>query len=141
MQVPHWRAAPQPSPAGPQVMFWVAQVIGVQLPPSGQPQVPEAAAAAARLRRRAGAAHDLVAAAVAGRAARDPLVVAGVRRALRPPSGYPHWPATPPPPQIAGGVQVPQLREPPQPSPAVPQLMLCWAQVTGTQVPPSGMPH
>ena len=47
----------------------------------------------------------------------------------------PHWPATPAPPQVAGGVQVPQLGMTlPQPSPDGPQAMLsCW-QVIGWQL-------
>jgi len=35
-------------------------------------------------------------------------------------------------------MQVPQLSEPPQPSPAGPHVMFCEAQVIGVQV---GMPH
>ena len=60
---------PQPSPAGPQLMFWSWQLFGVQLPPGGAP----------------------------------------------------HWPGTPPPPHVWGGVHVPQLAMRfPQPSPAGP---------------------
>ena len=40
--------------------------------------------------------------------------------------------AVPAPPQLAGGVQVPQLRTPPQPSPSEPQLAPVLAQVPGT---------
>jgi len=35
---PHWMTSPQPSPAGPQVMFCSWHVSGTQLPPSGWPQ-------------------------------------------------------------------------------------------------------
>ena len=56
-------------------------------------------------------------------------------------SGYPHWPGTPPPPQVCGDVQVPQLSRLPQPSPAGPQVMLCAAHVCAWQPPPSGQPH
>jgi hypothetical protein len=34
----------------------------------------------------------------------------------------PQTPGLPPPPQISGGVQLPQPMTPPQPSPAAPQL-------------------
>src|SRR3984957_13082625 len=48
----------------------------------------------------------------------------------------------PPPPQVCGGVHVPQLGiSLPQPSPAGPQEMFCCTQVRDTQVPPSGAPH
>jgi hypothetical protein len=54
----------------------------------------------------------------------------------------PHWPGTPPPPQVWGVGQVPQLaRTFPQPSPAGPQSMFCSAHVSGTQVLPGGEPH
>jgi hypothetical protein len=37
----------------------------------------------------------------------------------------PHWPETPPPPHVSGGVHVPQLAmTPPQPSPAGPHSTL-----------------
>ena len=151
---------PQPSPAGPQAMFCCAHVSGLQVPPSssrtgparrrrrrsaGAVQVPHVelvaaavagraagdvllragerragagvrmtalagdAAAAARLRRRARAARcSCVAAAVARGAAGDVLRRArrGLARRRRP--GTPHCPDTPPPPQVCGGVHVPQ---------------------------------
>src|ERR1019366_1173282 len=53
-----------------------------------------------------------------------------VCRAQLPPSGYPHWPATPPPPQGCGETQVPQLSCPPHPSPAGAQLTFCCPQVS-----------
>jgi hypothetical protein len=46
----------------------------------------------------------------------------------------PHWPETPPPPQVSGGVHPPQSMIPPQPSGCSPQVsgpML--AQVRGQQ--------
>src|ERR1700677_3721753 len=55
----------------------------------------------------------------------------------------PHWLAIPPPPQVAGEVQVPQLSVPPQPSPVVPQLTPRAPQVVGTQselLPPDTQP-
>jgi hypothetical protein len=53
-------------------------------------------------------------------------------------AGAPHF-EKPPPPQNCGKVQDPQLRVPPQPSPAVPQSYPSCAQVVGVQsTPPSG---
>ncbi len=43
----------------------------------------------------------------------------------------PHTLATPPPPQVWGAVQVPQVSVPPQPSEIVPQFFPCAAQVVG----------
>jgi hypothetical protein len=45
----------------------------------------------------------------------------------------PHWLGTPMPPQMSGGVQLPQSIVLPQPSATGPQLAFCWAQVRGTQ--------
>jgi hypothetical protein len=53
-------------------------------------------------------------------------------------SGYPHCPGTPPPPQVCGDAQDPQLIWLPQPSPAGPQEMPCEAHVCAWQPPPSG---
>src|ERR1700690_3603496 len=53
----------------------------------------------------------------------------------------PHTPATPPPPQVAGAVQPPQARGPPQPFPMVPQ---CTAPFGPAQLVPgvqAGSPH
>jgi hypothetical protein len=51
----------------------------------------------------------------------------------------PHTLGLPPPPQVWGAVQSPQLMMPPQPSPMGPQLALTSAQVTGVvQVGASG---
>src|SRR5580658_4296570 len=58
-----------------------------------------------------------------------------------PPSMYPHWLGTPPPPHVCGGVHGPQSSMLPQPSPAGPQPMFCCAQVCGVQEPPSVKPH
>jgi len=55
-----------------------------------------------------------------------------------PASMTPHWLGTPPPPQVAGGVQPPHMMTLPQPSPAGPQPMFCWLQVSGMQAPLSG---
>jgi hypothetical protein len=53
----------------------------------------------------------------------------------------PHWPGTPPPPQLWGDEHDPQDRRLPQPSPAGPQETFCDWQVCGTQTdPPSGPP-
>src|SRR6059036_300740 len=41
--------------------------------------------------------------------------------------------ATPPPPQVCGAVQAPQVSVPPQPSAIVPQFFPCAAQVVGVQ--------
>src|SRR5437899_3968046 len=41
--------------------------------------------------------------------------------------------ATPPPPQVCGAVQAPQVSVPPQPSEIVPQFFPCAAQVVGVQ--------
>src|SRR5437867_5071839 len=41
--------------------------------------------------------------------------------------------ATPPPPQVCGAVQTPQVSVPPQPSGIVPQFFACAAHVVGTQ--------
>src|SRR5207253_11364881 len=49
--------------------------------------------------------------------------------------------AVPPPPQICGAVQVPQVSVPPQPSRIVPQFFPWAAQVVGVQVQPGmGVP-
>jgi hypothetical protein len=48
----------------------------------------------------------------------------------------PHTFAVPPPPQVWGEVQVPQLSVPPHPSLMDPQFLLCAAQLVGVQVPP-----
>jgi hypothetical protein len=45
----------------------------------------------------------------------------------------PHSPGIPPPPQVLQEGQSPQVRTPPQPSPAMPQAMPIWAQVLGQQ--------
>src|SRR5262245_34096547 len=45
--------------------------------------------------------------------------------------------ATPPPPQVCGAVQAPQVSVPPQPSGIVPQFFPCAAQVVGVQAPPT----
>ena len=50
--------------------------------------------------------------------------------------GAPHLPGMPPPPQVSGAVQSPHMRMAPQPSPAGPHSMFCWAQVFGEQEPP-----
>jgi hypothetical protein len=53
--------------------------------------------------------------------------------------GEPHWPGDPPPPHVAGGMQVPQLGiRFPHPSPAGPQLMFWSWHVFGVHVPPEG---
>jgi hypothetical protein len=56
-------------------------------------------------------------------------------------SGYPHWPDTPPPPQVCGETQFPQAIWLPQPSPAGPQVIPCAAHVWAWQPPPSGKPQ
>lgn len=50
-------------------------------------------------------------------------------------------PGVPPPPQVCGGVQVPQLRTPPQPSPIRPHTPAPVGQVSGTQAFASPAPH
>src|SRR5262249_22184698 len=45
----------------------------------------------------------------------------------------PHWLATPPPPQVCGAAQVPQLSVPPQPSAKVPQLSPAGQLLAGVQ--------
>lgn len=47
----------------------------------------------------------------------------------------PHLLDTPPPPQVAGAVQVPQSSKPPQPSGNEPHSAPAFAQVVGVQVP------
>jgi hypothetical protein len=42
---------------------------------------------------------------------------------------------------MSGATQEPHCSVPPQPSPALPQLMFCWAHVSGVQTPASGAPH
>ena len=49
-------------------------------------------------------------------------------------AGTPHWLSTPPPPQVAGAVQVPQWSVPPQPSPGEPQPTPRVEQSVGMQV-------
>lgn len=49
----------------------------------------------------------------------------------------PHWPATPPPPQVSGATQVPHCKRLPQPSPAGPQPIFSAAQLEATH----GEPH
>src|SRR5262245_8502411 len=48
-------------------------------------------------------------------------------------AGAPHTLATPPPPQVWGAVQTPQVSVPPQPSGMVPQFLPWAAQVVGVQ--------
>jgi hypothetical protein len=91
VHVPQLSESPQPSPAGPQLIFCEAQVSGTQSPPS------------------------------------------------KPPSGgmkpVPHTPGLPPPPHFKGDAHVPQEAiNPPQPSPAGPQLKPMSAQVFGLHV-------
>jgi hypothetical protein len=50
----------------------------------------------------------------------------------------PQTPGVPPPPQVSGAVQLPQSRDPPQPSPAGPQLIPWLMQLLGMHAPP---PH
>ncbi|MGC4092546.1 MAG: hypothetical protein QM756_32640 [Polyangiaceae bacterium] len=54
-------------------------------------------------------------------------------------TGAPHWPATPPPPQVAGATQVAQSTLPPQPSligpQAVPQAVVVFGTHTVVLVP------
>jgi hypothetical protein len=50
--------------------------------------------------------------------------------------GAPHTLGVPPPPQLAGAAQEPQLRTLPQPSPSWPQLIPREAQVAGVQALP-----
>ena len=52
---------------------------------------------------------------------------------LRVHGGVPHTLAVPPPPQVSGRLQVPQLSELPQPSPWVPQVTPSSVQVLGVQ--------
>jgi hypothetical protein len=52
----------------------------------------------------------------------------------------PQTPGVPPPPQVWGEVQVPQLSWLPQPSPAGPQERFCCAQVRGVQLLPPQTP-
>jgi hypothetical protein len=47
----------------------------------------------------------------------------------------PHTLGMPPPPQVCGAAQLPQLSVPPQPSDTVPQFFPCALHVVGTQVP------
>jgi hypothetical protein len=49
------------------------------------------------------------------------------------PPGQPQTLGVPPPPHVVGGVHVPQLSVPPQPSGIVPQFLPCAAQVVGVQ--------
>ena len=76
----------------------------------------------------------MFAAPVAGRAAVDAERRAG-RAACSRRRCTPHL-LLPPPPQVSGAVQVPQLRVPPQPSPAGPQLKPSAAHVVGTHAAP-----
>ena len=50
----------------------------------------------------------------------------------------PHWLATPPPPQLAGAAQFPQLRIPPQPSATGPQFAPRLVHVLGVHVAGGG---
>jgi hypothetical protein len=52
----------------------------------------------------------------------------------------PHTLGVPPPPQVFGAEQVPQLSEPPQPSASVPQFLPCAVQVVGVQPHTLGVP-
>jgi hypothetical protein len=52
----------------------------------------------------------------------------------------PQWFGMPPPPQVAGAVQVPHMSGPPQPSLAAPQLYPIIAHVIGVQVPGMHLP-
>jgi hypothetical protein len=62
-----------------------------------------------------------------------------------PPEPPPQRFGTPPPPQMSGDAHVPQLTEPPQPSPIQPQLAFVLAHVFGVHTTPAsfayGLPH
>jgi hypothetical protein len=53
----------------------------------------------------------------------------------------PHAPSVPPPPQVSGGVHVPQLRTCPQPSESMPQVTPDAAHVVGAQPQRFGTPE
>jgi len=120
VQGPHWMTLPQPSPAGPHEIPSAMHVSGTQpvLPPHwpetpppphvcGGVQVPQLATTLP---------HPSLA---------GPQVMldghgCGVHM---PDGGVPHWPETPPPPHVCGGVQgVQSAVSPPHPS-------LCWPHV------------
>jgi hypothetical protein len=53
---------------------------------------------------------------------------------------HPHTFAVMPPPQLCGGVQLPQASCPPQPLGMLPQFLPCAAQVVGVQPQTLGVP-
>src|SRR5215468_6383034 len=70
---------------------------------------------------------------------RSPLRPAAVSVSVAAPVGPPPQTlATPPPPQVWGAVQVPQVSVPPQPSAMLPQVVPCAAHVVGVHV---ALPH
>src|SRR5215510_2420168 len=64
---------------------------------------------------------------------RSPPRPVAVRVSVAVAGAAPQTLATPPPPQVWGAVQTPQVRVPPQPSRMVPQFLPWAAQVVGTQ--------
>src|SRR5207248_10768803 len=62
-----------------------------------------------------------------------PVAVSVSRAAAGAGAPTPQTFATPPPPQVCGAVQTPQVSVPPQPSGIVPQFFACAAHVVGTQ--------
>jgi hypothetical protein len=135
--VPQFNVPPQPSPAGPQVMAWLAQVRGLQTPLSMLPHWPSTPPPPQVWP--AGQDPQLSVPPQPSPAGPQPMPslaqVSGTQQAP------PQTPSTPPPPQTSQPEQVPQFRLPPQPSPAGPQLKPCFAQVVGVQVPESMTPH
>src|SRR5579883_2060955 len=133
--VPHCRRLPQPSPAGPQVMFCWAHVSPMQPPPHwpGMPPPPHVC----------GGVHgpQSIEPPQPSPAGPQPTFCwAQVCFWQTPPSRGigTHCPNTPLPPHCWPAGHGPQSMAPPQPLPAGPHEMFCAAQVTGVHVGDGG---
>jgi len=136
-QVPHWSVFPQPSPMGPQLTAWAAQLLGVQLlpvphtlavppPPQVSPGTGQVAPQSIWLPQPSPTGPQ---------SAPSSAHVFGVH------TNKPHTPGVLPPPHVSGAVQVPQSSVPPQPSPIGPHCTPWAAHVVApAQVAPSPPP-
>jgi hypothetical protein len=138
--VPQLIALPQPSPAGPHAMFCTPHDSGTHVPPSISPHCPDVPAPPQVSP--AGQVPQLIALPHPSPAGPQPIFCTPHDRGTHaPPSGAPHCPEMPPPPQVSPVGQVPHSIALPHPSPAGPQPIFCTPHDRGTHAPPSGAPH
>jgi hypothetical protein len=143
MHVPQESMLPQPSPAGPQLMFCCAHVLGTHAggPASPAPHMlkppPPQTAGAMQVPQSRVLPHpsefipqfQFSPTHVFGTHAGGPASPPSVDGAI-----VPHT-LKPPPPHVSGDMHVPQLMTLPHPSVFIPQLKPSWAHVFGLQVP------